>query len=394
MANENENQSLREYGKRRKRYKRIRNLIILILILAAAAVGIIYIIYLYNKSYHDYKAVSTIEMTGDTTVGYLSYGSGIIKYSKDGAQAYDKDGKVIWNAAYEMTDPIASVSGQYVVVADRGGEAVHIFSNKGEVGNYKVLYNITDVEIASKQGVTAIMMTEGEDNYFNLYDVDGTPLVDINKGNNVNNAGYPLDMALSNDGTKLVISYLSVTSGELVSNVTCYNFSEVGKNYIDNMAGNYPTLNGVIVPKVVFLNNEVFCSFKDNGFMLCSMKEQPKKINEVTFDGKIKSVLYNKNYAGVVLETADGTSKHMLLYNLNGKQVLDKTIDFEYTMIFLTDEEIIMYNDTSCIIMKMDGRVKFKDTFESSITAFYPINNLDRYYLVSEEKLSDIQLLD
>jgi hypothetical protein len=44
--------------------------------------------------------------------------------------------------------------------------------------------------------------------------------------------------------------------------------------------------------------------------------------------------------------------------------------------------------------MKMDGRVKFKDTFESSITAFYPINNLDRYYLVSEEKLSDIQLLD
>jgi hypothetical protein len=391
MANRNENQSLREYGNRRKRYKRIRNFIILFLILAAVAVGIIYMIYLHNKSYHGYKAVSTTEIAGNTAVGYLDYGASVIKYSKDGALAYDKSGKVLWNGAYEMSDPIADVNGQYVAIADRGQKSVRVFNKKGEAGSFKVLYEITDVEVASSQGVTAVMMTKGENNYFSLYDVDGTVLSEGE--NTVNNAGYPLDIDLSEDGTKLVVIYMSVVSGDLVSNVTCYNFTDVGKNKTDNCAGIF-TSKGIMAPKVVFLNNDTFCSFKDDGILLCSMKELPKKIDEITLKGNIRSVLYNKNYAGVVLSTPDGSSKKLMLYNLKGKLVLDKTIDFEYTNIFLTDEEIIMYNDTTCVVMKMDGKVKFRHTFENSISAFYPINNLDRYYLIGEKKLYDIQLED
>lgn len=391
MANGNENQSLREYGNRRKRYKRIRNFIILFLILAAVAVGIIYMIYLYNKSYHGYKAVNTTEIAGNTAVGYLDYGASVIKYSKDGASSYDKSGKVLWNASYEMSDPIADVNGQYVVIADRGGKSVHIYNNKGEVGNFHALYEITDAEISSGQGVTAIMMTKGESNYFSLYDIDGTVLGEGE--NTVNNAGYPLDIDLSEDGTKLVVNYLSVASGDLVSNVTCYNFTNVGKNEKNNCVGIFGA-KGIVVPKVAFLNNNTFCGFKDNGFLLCSMREIPKKIKEITFKRKIQSVLYNKDYAGAVLESADGSSKQLILYNLKGKQVLDKAIDFDYKNIFLTEEEIIMYNDTACVVMKMDGRVKFRHTFEKSITAFYPINNLDRYYLISEKELYDIQLED
>jgi hypothetical protein len=391
MARDNESQSLREYGNRRKRYKRIRNFIILVLIIAAAAAGISYFIYINNKSYHEFKVIKTTEISGDTAVGYLSYGSAVIKYGHDGALAYDKTGKVLWNESYEMSDPITDICEEYVVIADRGGTAIHIFNNKGEVGSITTLYSITDVEVAH-QGVVAVMSEDGEKNHYYLYDQDGTNLVD--KANTVNNAGYPLDITLSNDGTKLVIVYMSVTTGELISNVTCWNFSEVGENYTDNFAGNFTSPKGVLVPKVVFLNNNTFCSYKDNGFLLFSMRELPKVIKEITLDGAIKSVLYNKDYAGFVLESKDGSSKHLMLYDLKGDLALDKPIDFDYSKIYLTDSEIIIYNNTGCSIMKMNGKVKFKYTFDSNITGLYPINNLDRYYLVNETGLSDIQLGD
>lgn len=391
MARDNENQSLREYGNRRKRYKRIRNSIILVLFLAAVGIGIGYLIYLFNKSYDDYKAVNSVDIPGDTADGYLSYGSDVIKYGKDGAQAYDKSGKTIWNASFEMSDPITDVCGSYAVIADRGGMSVHIFNDKGEAGSLTMLYRITDVEVAS-QGVVAVMMEEGENNHCNLYDTDGTLLVEV--PNTINNAGYPLDITLSNDGTKLVVIYLTVTSGDLISNVTCYNFTGVGDNFENKIVGNYTSSKGVLAPKVVFLNNDTFCSFKDNGFLLCAMKETPSKIKEITLEGSIKSILYNKNYSGVVLEAKDGSSKHLMLYNLKGKLVLDKVIDLDYSRIFLTDEEIIMYNKTDCIIMKISGKVKFRHTFDRDITAIYPINNLDRYYLISDKSLSDIQLED
>ena len=46
-------------------------------------------------------------------------------------------------------------------------------------------------------------------------------------------------MALSQDGRKLVTSYLSLGNGKLESWVTFYNFGDVGQNYVDNMVGSY-----------------------------------------------------------------------------------------------------------------------------------------------------------
>lgn len=391
MAREYENQALREYANRKKRYKRIRNFIICILLLAVILVGAIYITYLYNKSYKNYKVVKSTEVSSDGTVGYLSYGSSVIKYGKDGAIAYDKSGNVLWNGSYNMSDPITDICEQYVVIADRGGKSVNVYNNKGKAASYETPYEITKVEVA-RQGVVAALMEEGDANYIELYDLDRTLLGEA--GNTINNAGFPLDMSLSNDGKKLGLICLSITKGDLVSFLACYNFSEVGDNYLNKFVGGGNFDKGIVASKVEFLNNNTFCVFKDNGFMLYSMKEIPSDIKEIKLEGNIQSILYNEKYVGVVLETPDGSSRNLKVYNLKGKLVLDKAIDFEYKQIYITDEEIIMYNDLSSVIMKMNGKIKFSHTFKSNITGFYPINNLDHYYLISETKLSDVQLAD
>ncbi len=389
MPNNDENRVLREYGKRKKRYKRRRNIIILTFLLLLVVVGGVYLFNLYNRNYKNFKVIKSTEMKGQNAVGYLSYGSTIIKYGKDGVQGYDKDGNCLWNSAYEMTDPVIDICGKYIVIADKGNKAIHIYDGKTEVGNFSTDYEIERVEVAS-QGVVAALMTQGDTSHIILYDKEGNIIAEKTK--TLSETGLPLDIALSEDGTKLAVNCMVISKGELVSEIGFYNFGEVGKNYVNNFVGGFSFKPGILTPKVEFLNNDTACVFKDNGFVIYSVKELPKDVHEENLKGKIQSVFCNKNYTGMVLQSEDGLKKHLLLYDLEGKKVLDKIPDFEYKKIYMTEDEIILYSDTTCMVMKPDGKVKFKGTFDSNILAFYPINKFDRYFLANEAKLLDIQL--
>jgi len=390
MAKEYENQQLRQYTNRRKRYKRNRNIVISVLLLVVAVVGICYVTYLFNKTYQDYKIINSTDIAEGSAVGYLSYGSSVVKYGKDGVQAYDRSGKQSFNASYNMADPITDMNGEYIAIADRGGKQVYIYKSKGQVGTYTTPYNITKIEIAD-QGVAAVLMEEEMKNHIKLYDLKGEELAEVN--NTVNNAGYPMDFTLSEDGRKLVVAYLSVAEGSLVSKIQCLNFDDVGDNHTNQMVG-ADIYKGIVVPKVEFLNNDTFCVYLDNGIKIYSMREIPELIQDISLEGKIKSIFYNSSYTGVVLESEDGSSETLKLYDLKGKQVLDKSLDFRYTKIFMTEKEIIMHNDLRSMILKLNGKVKYDDTFDSNIDAFFPIDNLDHYYLINKTKLNEIQLLD
>lgn len=389
MANENEGQSLREYGNRKKRLKRRRRFIIVTLVLLFVVVGAIYFIRLYYRSYQSYGVLKTTDISGENTVGFLSYGSSVVKYGKDGAEAIDKDGKLLWNGSYELSEPIADTCGKYVVISGKNSREVHIYDRKGEVAKIPTEYDIMKVEIAS-QGVVVVLMEDGETNHILLYDVDGTNLGEM--GTNADKDGYPMDISLSDDGKKLVTSYLSYTGGKLTDIVSFYNFGEVGQNKINNLVGGFSFNEGIVVPRVAFINNDTVVAYKDNGFVVYDMKEIPSDLFERNVDGKIQSILYSGKYVGVVLQTEGTSKKQLVLYDLSGKKVLDKSLDYEYENIYLSGEEIIMYDNMSCLIMKPDGKVKFEYTFETNIDALYPINNFDRYYLASGNALSEIQL--
>ncbi|MDF2539651.1 MAG: hypothetical protein K0S76_2672 [Herbinix sp.] len=397
MANETEGQTLRDYGKRKKRYRRVRRFIFGMVVLGIAAAGIIYWIRLTNMTYHNYEVVNTTQNTGEYKGGYLSYGSSVVKYNKDGAIALNKEGDVLWNASFEMADPIAESCEEYVVIADRGNKVIHTFNKDGEVGNITTLHNIVKVEIA-KQGVVAALMEEEDTNYIKFFKVDGSEvtssedtstLAEMVKG--TDEVGYPLDFSLSNDGKKMVVSFLSVTSGKLVSAVGFYNFDEVGQNKTDNFTGGQ-SYEDIIVPKVEFLNNDTVCIYRENGIDWYSVREIPNQIKEVNFDQKIKSILSNDKYSGVVIEEDGDTTGKLMLYDLKGNKVLDKKLSMDYDKIYLAGEEIIIHDNLTCLVMKTSGKEKFRYTFDGNISAFYPINGMDKYYLINGSEISTIIL--
>jgi hypothetical protein len=388
MAKENEGQSLRDYGNRKKRIQRRRKFFVTTLLLAVAVIAVIYLFRLYNRSYKDYEVVSRAVITSENAAAYLSYGSAIVKYNKDGAMAIDKDGSLLWNGSYEMLNPIADTKGKYVVIADKGKKLIHIYNNKGSVGSFSTLYSIIKVEIA-EQGVVAALMEDEESTYIILYDVDGTELAQ--KKTSVNKVGYPIDFALSEDGEKVVTSFMSVNTGELVSTVAFYNFGEVGQNFTDRFTGGWE-YKDILIPRVAFLGNNKAVIYKENGFSIFKMKEIPSLEKEITLEVKIQSVFYNDKFVGAITEPEGGTAKQLLLYDLDGKIQLDQKLDFDYNNVYLSNDEIIMRDNLNCIIMKYNGKVKFRHTFDSNIAAFYPVNNLDRYIMVDSSDITQILL--
>ncbi|MBB2184598.1 hypothetical protein H0486_17130 [Lachnospiraceae bacterium MD1] len=390
MAKEIDEQSLREYGRRKRRVRRIRNLIILVLLLIIAIVGAIYLYKLNNKDYHSFEEIKSIENTGENVVGYLNYGNAVIRYSRDGAVAIDKDGSLIWNGSYEMLNPIVDTCGKYVVIADQNNKLIHIFNEKGAVSSIPTLYNILKVEIAS-QGVVAALMEEGDTNYIILYDTDGTVLGE--KETYVSKEGFPIDITLSDDGEKLVTSYLSTTKGEIINTVAFLNFGEVGQNYTGRFVGGYE-FEDMIIPKSVFLDNDTVCVFKEDGFLIYSMPEIPNLIYEENLDGTIKSILYDKEHIGIVLEESGTSSKRLLLYNNKGQRILERELTFDYHQIYLAGDEVIMHDNQSVIILKLNGKEKFRYTFDKNFTDIYPMNHLNRYFLVSDKKISTIALVE
>jgi hypothetical protein len=148
------------------------------------------------------------------------------------------------------------------------------------------------------------------------------------------------------------------------------------------------------VPRITFLDNDTVCAFKENGLLIFTMEEIAELATEETIEGKIESVLHNRKYAGMVIRENGDKETRLLLYDLRGKKILDKKLDFEYESIYLSGDEVIMYDDLTCVIYKADGKEKFRYTFTSNISALYSINNLDRYFLVNPQEILEIQLVE
>lgn len=380
------------FADKMKRHKQRRAIIITLASIALLAVGFYFINRIVTKSYNGIEVLNTKAREDNNTVQYISYDHKLIKYSRDGISALSADGKVLWNASYDVKNPKAVVCEGYVAVADIGGKQAYTFNSKGTTYELPTTLPIIDVAI-SRQGVLCVTV-EGEDyNQILLYDsATGSELVA--KQTSIQENGYPVDSAISNDAKKLVCSYVRIKNGVLESDVGFYNFNEVGDNYEDKLVGIIPDQQ-TVVHDVVFLDTNTILLCSDKGFSLYEMLEKPNEIITKTFDGEIDSLFYTDKYFGFISkDSANEGSKKLLLYNLNGKKVLTKDITFDYEAVQMSGEDIIFNTEAEIQIIDTNGNLKFKNTLETPIISIMPSNDKDEYILIDDQNIVHIKLVE
>ncbi len=386
---DNDEESINRAGRSRM-WKRL----LLVFLLATVIAGVGIYISVASRSYNDYEVIASYEITDATSMEYLAYGENYIKYSKDGVSYIDRNNHTVWMESYAMKMPRAVVAGDYIAIADFNGNQVYLFGKGGKLNQTTTQYNIIDVDVAL-QGVFAVVLESETGNLIITYDRNGEKIGEIST--TAESSGYPLDIALSPDGKKLVTSYACFDGVALKNQLGTYNFGSVGQNEnADRFMGGFD-LEDTLVTKVVFYGDHTICAFGDNQLLFYSMKEKPSELTKIPLEREVKSIFYNTSYVGILCEKAntDKMNQYELrAYNENGKEIVSLDVDIPYKHIRTTPDRIIVSGDSDCRIYDYNGVLIFSYSFGKKLVNLIPMTDKREYMAVYENGSEYIRLIN
>ena len=373
-----------DYNPPKKRYF----FIFLLLIIIVVSIFVIRII----TTYDDYEVEKSWERQDSAESHYLSFNNNLIKYSADGIFYTNFDGSLIWNYTYDMIDPDIDICENYIVVYDKKGTEVDIFSSKGFVRTIASTTPVLEAKVAS-QGTVAMLLQEGTTSYIQMYDKDGVLLVsgEIHP----ENRGFPISMALSSDATRLLLSIINIDDGEVSSELVFYDFTSDGKKEQDNIVATYQYI-GALIPKVDYLKNNKAIAFSDSRIMIFNNNLRATIAKEISVGVEMKSIFYNDTHFGYVCEKAleNGEVVNELnVYNLYGFRCISKEIDNGYQEVSLLDNnEVFINNGNEVALYNLQGFERFSYTFDESVYSIMPATTSRRYYVIQENKTEEIYI--
>ena len=377
-----------DYGKKRSGHKRNaakRTIITAVAVIAAiAAVGF----YMEKRSYHNYKIVQSSEQEDVISTSYVEMDGDILRYSPDGVSLVSDKMNTLWSETYQMQNPMADVNGTRAVIADKDGTELEIYDKSGKTGSVTTSYSIIKARV-SKSGMVAAILDGGDDTWINFYSTDGSLIAE--NQTKVDDPGYPLDVAVSDDGVVMMVTYQFVEGSDTTSYVAFYNFGDVGQNEDDRIVSGYK-YEGVVVPQIQYLDNNQSVALKDNGFTLYQGSQIPKEVKTVKVDQEIVSTFFDNDMIGLVFKNDSKDKQYtMEVYTTDGKLKFQQDFNIPYTTIKLSGGNILMYNSSQMCVMNSRGVQKYMGSVDGTIKDFFKIG-WNRYLLVLDSGVDVIKL--
>lgn len=362
-------------------------------ILTTSVVGILIIAAIWflwdNSVYTSYTEISSFPRISSSDSVCLNHNGKLLTYSKDGISSMDTKGSIVWNETYQMQEPIVEVNENAVAVGDYNGHIIYVMDEKGKVGEIDTNLPIKDLCV-SKTGIVAVVLEDRKLMRLNLYDAKGNELVKSEC--RMNQTGYPMAVALSDNGEVMQVSYLYVDRGYMKSHVAFYNFSDIGQNSVDRLVGGIE-YEDTIIPYIGFLNKESSFAVGNNRISFYGGAEKPVSVAENLLSEEIQAVYTGNEYVGLVYIDTTGAARHRIdIYDKKGNLILKQNIDIDYQDILIQKNSIVVYNNTECVMYNMSGREKYRGTFGKSVSLLIPSNKNNRFIMVSADSIDIIEL--
>ena len=358
---------------------------------AAVVVAVLLVIfgiryYMNNRTFTGYSIASTTERSDTLTTKYAPFGDKILKYSRDGVSYTDDTNSLLFSITYTMQDPILALSQKAGAVADKNGSQIYIFDQEKQLGQITTLLPIKHIAI-SNQGVVAVLMEESKTSKLEIYSADGTIIGDGIF--DLEDAGYPMNLSISSDGTKIAIAFAQISGSKFNSSVAVYNFDNVGENYVDHLvfAKNY---TDYMIPELHYFDASTLVAVGDGILGFYQGSQIPEIVNEVTIENEIKSVFYGENMVGLVFETVEG--KMLTLYDAKGNLVTQIPFMMDYDNIRIADNRVLIYNDTEMGLYSFSGKECFRHTFETSMVDIFTTKSRSKYLFIYTNETQLVKL--
>lgn len=342
-----------------------------------------------SRVYSEYEVVAENSREGAENSVYESYYGNLLVYSKDGITAFDKKGVKLWNQPYEMQNPIVRIAGQYAAVGDYRGSIIYIMDMNGLKSQVNTDMIIQDFTISEK-GVVTVVLDKNDSTLIRLISADGTTIIDMRTSMADN--GYPLAVSLSQDNLKLGVSYLQAKNAQINTSIAFYNFGDVGQNKSENLVSGY-NVEEEVIPFLQYVNSTTAVALGSQKLLFFKGKQIPELSNEVTIEEEVQSIYYNEKHVALVFHNTSSDEKYRVeLYDLNGKQECSFLTDIEYKEILITENDLIVYNESSVEMYNTKGDEKYRGSFGENISAIMPLESRGKFIVVKENTIETIRL--
>ena len=379
-------EDMKDYHKKiwRHRVSLILKYAAVVAVVLLAIFGVRY--YMNNRTFTGYSIASTTERSDTLTTKYAPFGDKILKYSRDGVSYTDDTNSLLFSITYTMQDPILALSQKAGAVADKNGSQIYIFDQEKQMGQITTLLPIKHIAV-SNQGVVAVLMEESKSSKLEIYSADGTMIGDGIF--DLEDAGYPMNLSISSDGTKIAIAFAQISGSKFNSSVAVYNFDNVGENYVDHLvfAKNY---TDYMIPELHYFDASTLVAVGDGILGFYQGSQIPEIVNEVTIENEIKSVFYGENMVGLVFETVEG--KMLTLYDAKGNLVTQIPFTMDYDNIRIADNRVLIYNDTEMGLYSFSGKECFRQTFETSMVDIFTTKSRSKYLFIYTNETQLVKL--
>lgn len=340
-------------------------------------------------TYSGYKVVTETVQEDTISTNYIEFGDNILKYGGDEVSLLSRQGEILWNEPQTIDNPMVDICGEYCVVYGKNGTTMSVFNMFGKKGSIQTGMPVLKAKVAG-QGVVAAVLEDGETTWINLYDVDGEEIV--TGKTRVDSPGYPVDLAISDNGLLLCVSYLKVENNKPASYVAFYNFGNTGQNQMDNMVSGY-TYAGTLVPDVEYLGNSRAVAFRDDGFEIYQGKQIPEEVKTVKVEDEILAVCSDDSYIGIVCrETGKSSDYRMDIYNSRGELECSTGVDMAFDHMAISKDQILLYNNNEFAVYTTKGVCRYQGAIkEGNLQSFFKVAR-NRYMAVLDGGVETIKL--
>ena len=363
-----------------------RVILVLVIIGAVAALAIVQ----YDRRiFSNYETVSSIEREKAADATDLRLGNAVLTYSKDGAHCTNSKGVVTWNQTYEIQDVKLARCMDTVAIADYNGRSIYVQNTEKQLGQITTTMPIKNIAVSTNGNVTVIL--EDKDvTWINTYNAEGEMLYTGQA--HMHDSGYPAAISLSPNGDLLAVSYVYVDAGVLKTNVVFYNFGPVGANQSDFLVSTH-IYTDHLVPELHFMDNSTAFAVGDDSLMIYKGSQKPVQEAVYFYDREIQSVFYSEKYIGIIFRSDNTESTYkMEVYGTDGKRIGSYYFDLDYRHLFFGKDYFVIYNETACMVMTMEGTVKYDGQFTKPVNLMLPTGRAYRFLVVTDTSIDTIQL--
>lgn len=361
----------------------IRRWIVVGVVTAAVAVSYLTI------TLQTYTGIEVVEQIQEARGGnsfYVRYGENILGCDADSVSLFNLEGKELWKESIQFQKPIMEVSRSSAAVAELRGNEIAVFGEDGLRGQIKTTLPIEKMAVSS-QGITAVILENGGAPVIQCFDVSGNVLIEYKVS--AATSGYPVDLALSPDGTKLLVSYMMTQNSEVDTQLAYYDFGNEHKDGDYRIGGG--TYANQLMPTVFFNSEEQSVAVGDGGFVIYDGAE-PKEKKKISIDKEIRSIAYNEEYLAFVLADEGSSGSELRFYDYSGDEVVSKEFEGDYSNMKIDDGQVILFDGESASIFTEGGIHRFEGTVGTNIKDLFVLKGINKYLLMSDKGTQRVRL--